>query len=265
MFKRVIVFGAHTFVGFALCERFVNEGVEVKGVLLKSSNLINKRLVDERLMMVGRNALFQTTETYERSDYENTVDMIIHCCDDGDETILIDQDRKLLLKSVEVSNELQVPHVFISTVNREDKVLRNKHLTFCEQYLSENKENRMSVHLPILFGPFQPPTEKIHQFLVNDNNENEILIIDEPILFIQDAVNAIFDLLSKFQHGKTYSIQSELKQNEKSPFSIKLKVNPEDFNDCRSEKYLIKKPTSIEKGLRAQKEFIEKYSEILKT
>jgi hypothetical protein len=264
MFKRVIVFGAHTFIGFALCERFVNEGIEVKGILLKSSNLMNKMLVDERLMMIGRNAFFQTTETYEESDYEEAVDMIIHCCDDGDETTLIDQDRKLLLQSVEVSNELQVPHVYISTVNREDKELRNKHITFCEQYLFKNKENRMLVHLPILFGPFQPPTEKIHQFLIKDNNENEILIIDEPILFIQDAVNAIFDLLSKFQHGKTYSIQSDLKQSEKSSFPISIKVNPKDFNDCKSEKYLIKKPTSIEKGLRAQKEFIEKYREILK-
>ncbi|OAS83878.1 MULTISPECIES: NAD(P)-dependent oxidoreductase [Metabacillus] len=265
MLKRVIVFGAHTFIGFALCERIVNEGIEVKGVLLESSDLIKKRLIDERLMMVGRNALFQTTETYERSDYENTVDMIIHCCDDSEETTLIDQDRKLLHQSVEVSNELHVPHVFISTMKRVDKDLRNKHVSFCEQYLSENKEKRMLVHLPILFGPFQPPTEKIHQFLVKDNKENEILIIDEPILFIQDAVNAIFDLLSNFQQGKTYSIHNDLKQNLKSAFLIKLKVNPECFNDCRSEKYLIKKPTSIEKGLKAQKEFIEKYSEILKT
>lgn len=265
MLKRVIVFGAHTFIGFALCERIVNEGIEVKGVLLESSDLIKKRLIDERLMMVGRNALFQTTETYERSDYENAVDMIIHCCDDSEETTLIDQDRKLLHQSVEVSNKLHVPHVFISTMKRVDKDLRNKHVSFCEQYLSENKEKRMLVHLPILFGPFQPPTEKIHQFLVKDNKENEILIIDEPILFIQDAVNAIFDLLSNFQQGKTYSIHNDLKQNLKSAFLIKLKVNPECFNDCRSEKYLIKKPTSIEKGLKAQKEFIEKYSEILKT
>ncbi|MGM0874602.1 MAG: hypothetical protein ACQEWV_07315 [Bacillota bacterium] len=265
MLKRVIVFGVHSYIGFGLSERLLNEGVEVKGILLMPKNRINKQLVEERLMMVGRNALFQTKECCERTnDDDDSVDMIIYCCEDGVESSLIEQDRKNVMKSVELAKELNVPYVFISPRNKTDNGLRKDHIKFCELYLNENLETRTLIQLPILFGPFQPPSERIHQFLVNYvNGQENVLIVDEPILFIQDAVDAIWDLLGKVEKGKSYSFLSELKQEKESSFLIEVQLNLDIAKDDRNEKYLIKEPTTIEKGLEAQVAFIEKYRDIL--
>jgi nucleoside-diphosphate-sugar epimerase len=266
MLKRVIVFGAHSYIGFGLCERLLSEGVEVIGILLKPEKLINKKLLEERLMLIGRNALFQTTECYERKEEEDTVDMIIYCCDDGVESSLIEQDRMNVVKSVKLAKELTVPYLFISSRNNTDKGLREKHINFCHDYIKEKINFCAFFQLPILFGPFQPPTETIHQFLVNYiNDQKEILIVDEPLLYIQDAIDGIWELLGEFEQGKTYSFLSNVKKEKETSFSLELQMNVGNDQDDRIEAYFIKNPTTLEKGLKAQAEFIEKYRTILNT
>jgi hypothetical protein len=215
-------------------------------------------------MMVGRNALFQIKECCERTNDDDRVDMIIHCCEDGVESSLIEQDRINVMKSVELAKELNVPYVFITSRNKTDKELRKDHIKFCELYLNENLKTRTLFQLPILFGPFQPPSEKIHQFLVNYvKGQEDVLIVEEPILFIQDAVDAIWDLLGKVEKGKSYSFLGELEQEKESSFLLQLQLNLDNAKDDRNEKYVIKEPTTIEKGLGAQVAFIEKYRDIL--
>jgi nucleoside-diphosphate-sugar epimerase len=263
MLKRVIVFGVHSYIGFGLCERLLNEGVEIKGILSKPNNPIQKKLLEERLMMVARNAMFQTNEVYENTDEDKEVDMILHCCDDSNEHSLMKEDRINVMKSVELAHKLNVPYLFISSsINKEAS--KKDHIKFCEDYLNENMETRTHIKLPILYGPFQPSTERIHQFLVNREKDKEnVLIIKEPLLFIQDAVDSLWDLIRNVEKGKTYSLLGEVKQEGESSFLLEFQLNGDIFQEDEEEKYFIKEPTSIEKGLKAQAACIKKYREIL--
>ena len=264
MLKRVIVFGAHSYFGFGLCERLISESVEVNGILLTPRNPINKLMLDERLLLVGRNALLQTMNGYERTGNDDAVDMIIHCCDDGVEASLLEQDRQNLIKSVELANEINVPYYFITSRNNAEEHLRKEHGKFCEDYLRENLEACTTLQLPLLFGPFQPPSESIPQFLISYiRYHKDVLFVDEPLLFIEDAINAVYDLLENLELGNTYSFLPDLEKEDEPPMSLGVQMKTDDFKTDRNEKYVIKVPTSLEKGLKEQVAFIEKYKEIL--
>lgn len=264
MLKRVIVFGAHSYFGFSLCERFISESVEVAGIFLKPGNRINKRMLDERLLLVGRNALLQIMDSYEQKGDDDTVDMIIYCCDDGVEASLLEQDRKNLIKSVELAKEMNVPHCFILSKNNGEEHLRKEHGQFCVDYVRQNLDTCTILHLPLLFGPFQPLNERIPQFLMNDvSGQKDVLFLDEPVLFIDDAVHAVYDLVEKLELGSTYSFLPELKKDAEPSQPLGIQVKMGDSKKERHEQYIIKVPTSLEEGLKEQIEFIEKYKELL--
>ncbi|KKI93608.1 hypothetical protein WQ54_03075 [Bacillus sp. SA1-12] len=262
MLNHVIVYGIHSYVGFALCERFINEGIEVVGIYSTPTNPISKNLLHERFMMVGRNALFNKIEGYEGTEAEKSADMIIHCCDDVGEASSVEKDRKQLVISVDLAKKLKKPFVFITYKNKSHDRLRKEHIEFCEQYLSSHLDHYTIFHLPVLFGPFQPITEEIHQFLMKDQRE-VVLNINEPILFIEDAVDTIWELLGLSEQRKIYALQGEMKQERVSLASMEIQLNPGNSWNEGDDIYLIKNPISVEKGLKAQLEFIKKYREIL--
>lgn len=262
MVKRVIVFGVHSYIGFGLCERMLSEGVEIKGILSSPKNPIQKRLLEERLLMVGRNALIITNEVYENTDEDKETDMIVHCCEDSNEPSLINHDRKNMMISVKLAHKLKIPFVFVSA--RSEKEELRDHVKFCENYLYENVSNRIVIKLPSLYGPYQPSTEKIHQYLLNrENGKENVLSIDEPLLYIQDAVDSLWDIMKFAEKGKTYAVLSKMKRDDESNFLCKQHLNESNSAEEGNVTYIIKEPTSIEEGLKAQAECINKYRKIL--
>ncbi len=250
---RVLVFGAQSHIGFALCERLLEEGVEVMAFFLDPPTEINRRLLEERLMLVGRNALFQASFSQERWQAEQ-IDIVIHCMDNGQDETLIERKRGCLKKSVEIATEYTRQFVLITS----DTLHIND-----QRYLENHLKTYSIIKLPKLFGPFQPPEEPIHQFLISYlSNKQETLVIEEPILFIKDAVNAIIEMIGKFETGKVYSFLSELKNEEFEAFSVELKMNAMRIIDDESIRCSIKNQTTIEMGLIEQLSCIKAYKEI---
>ncbi len=250
---RVLVVGAQSHIGFALCERLLEEGVEVMAFFLDPPTEINRRLLEERLMLVGRNALFQGSFSQERWQAEQ-IDIVIYCMDSGQDETLIERKRGCLKKSVEIATELTRQFVLITS----DTLHINN-----QRYLENHLKTYSIIKLPKLFGPFQPPEEPIHQFLISYlSNKQETLVIEEPILFIKDAVNAIIEMIGKFETGKVYSFLSELKNEEFEAFSVELKMNAMRIIDDESIRCSIKNQTTIEMGLIEQLSCIKAYKEI---
>lgn len=264
MFNRVLIFGAHSYIGLGLCERLVQEGIEVVGVLLRPEKSIHQQLLDERLMMIGRNALFKRVEYDEKYEEDRTIDLIIHCCDDGIEADLIKQDRKQLLKSVAIAQDAKIPYIYTSSSNKGIGDLRRNHIKDCESYLLENFETRILVHFPVLFGPFQPQTETIHQQLSNANKRIEGILVEEPILFIDDAVDGLTKLLAKIEQGKTYTFKSDFLDDNEETSSLKFQMRVSDSEqDVTEGNMVINIPTSVGKGLNLQISFIDTYKTLL--
>ncbi|HZH61424.1 MAG TPA: hypothetical protein VEY70_18020 [Metabacillus sp.] len=245
---RVMVFGAQSHIGFALCEKFLEEGVEVGAIFLESSAKMNKLLLEERMMLIGRNALFQkfSLEDEWRND-ECT--HVIYCKEAGH-----NQDQRCFEKSVERAAETKSQYFYVTSAANQidDDHQHFKTLTFYSIF-----------KLPRLFGPFQPPEEPIHQHLASFlTGQKRTLIIEEPILFIKDAVETLVELIENCEHGKVYSFLSELKKEEIESFSVELKMNATETANDKSIRHSITNQTTIEKGLFDQLSCIKAYREI---
>ncbi len=247
MDKHVLVFGTQTFLGFSLCEKFVNEGIEVEAELLEVKNDLHKYLLEERLLMVGRNALFHM-RSKEESDNLEFVDLIIYCCDDSKDGDLLAQDREQIKYAVEMSKALQVPLVFISAYS--SSVEKQKHSIHCEHYFLENLDKVTILKLPCIYGPFQS--------IVTNGSKYELKERDF-IIFIKDAVEAIYKLLGNFHHGKTYYILCESdKQKGKESYYNR------NFEEGDIDIVLIENPISLKEGLKKLADFNEKYKHLIK-
>jgi len=247
MDKHVLVFGAHTFLGFSLCEKFVNEGIEVVAELLEVKNDLHKNLLEERLFMVGRNALFHIRSKEESLNLE-FVDLIIYCCDDSKDRELLAQDREQIKYAVEMSKALQVPLVFISTYS--SNVEKQKHRKHCEHYFLAKLDKVTIFKLPCVYGPFQPIVTSGSKYMLEERNF---------IIFIKDAVEAIYKLLENIHHGKTYYILCEGdKQKGKERYY---------YPNCEEGEFdivVIEKPISLKEGLKKLADFNEKYKHLIK-
>lgn len=247
MDKHVLVFGAHTFLGFSLCEKLVNEGIEVEAELLEVKNDLHKNLLEERLLMVGRNALFHMRSKEER-DYFEYVDLIIYCCDDSKDAELLAQDREQIKYAVEMSKAFQVPLVFISTYS--SSVEKQKHRIHCEDYFLAKLDKVTILKLPCVYGPFQS--------IVTNDSKYELEERDF-IIFIKDAVEAIYKLLENFFHGKTYYIlcESDKQKGKERHYNRNGEARDVDI-------VLIENPISLKEGLKKLADFNEKYKYLKK-
>ncbi|RXI98264.1 NAD(P)-dependent oxidoreductase [Anaerobacillus alkaliphilus] len=79
--KKVVVTGALGFIGFSLCQRLVEKGIEVIGI----DGMVDERLKDlyeEKLLWIGRNSLFQLInkriEDIDLEEIMKEVDVVYH-------------------------------------------------------------------------------------------------------------------------------------------------------------------------------------------
>ncbi|MED4533667.1 hypothetical protein ABET51_11895 [Metabacillus fastidiosus] len=82
MFHHVAVFGMHTSAGLKLCEFFINAGTEVDAIITDQ-----KEVAEERLMLIGRNALLKIHVEVNFDEVNSKNDFIYYCCDKNSEHI----------------------------------------------------------------------------------------------------------------------------------------------------------------------------------
>ncbi|WP_368658597.1 hypothetical protein AB3Z07_04610 [Metabacillus halosaccharovorans] len=243
---RVMVFGAQSHIGFAICEKLLEEGIEVCGIFLDSSSKMRKLLLEERMLLIGRNALFhELTLDHDGRHIEAT--HVIYCTENSH-----NQDQLCFEKSVETALETKSHYFYVTPAT--SKFDEN------EQYLSSTLATYTLFKLPGLYGPFQPPEEKIHQHLKSCvAGQKNTLIIKEPIIFITDAAETIVEIIEKGDYQKAYSLLCEQKDETIESVSVEVKKNAKE---TESGGYRIMNKTSMEKGLLEQISCIKMYREI---
>ncbi|WP_226530458.1 hypothetical protein [Metabacillus niabensis] len=243
---RVMVFGAQSHIGFAICEKLLEEGIEVCGIFLDSTSEMRKLLLEERMLLIGRNALFH--ELTLDDDWRNIeATHVIYCKEKSD-----DQDLLCFEKSVETAVETRSHYFYVAPDPRQ--------IEEDDQYHTSTLESYTLFNLPGLYGPFQPPEEKIHQHLKSCvAGQKNTLIINEPIIFITDAAETIVEIIEKGNYQKVYSFLCEQKDETIESVSVEVKINAKE---TESDGYRIMNKTSIEKGLLEQISCIKMYKEI---
>ncbi|UGB31790.1 hypothetical protein [Metabacillus sp. B2-18] len=261
MVNSVMVFGAHSYIGFSLIEKFLEEGVEVTGIFTEPSRDDQKNLLNERLMLIGRNAYFQAKFSSRHLTEENQADVIMFCFD-MEEKDLKEEEFK---KAIQLAKKHKTQFLLIGSNVIHPNKDRNPFIETGLSYLSEQLDHYSVLFFPSLYGPFQPPEEKIHQHLLAYiDNKQTSLNIEEPIMYIEDATNAVWAYMDELELGKMYSFLSEL-NDETNSFSVELKMNA-TFSEVDEvfEKQVLHSSTSIEKGLEKQLDTIIRFQDIYK-
>jgi len=243
---QVMVFGAQSHIGFAICEKFLEEGIEVCGIFLDSSSKMKKLLLEERMLLIGRNALFhELTLDHEWRNKEAT--HVIYCKEKSHH-----QDQLCFEKSVGTAVDTRSHYFYVVPDARQ--------IEEDDQYVTSTLESYTLFKLPRLYGPFQPPEEKIHQHLKSCvSGQKNTLIIKEPTIYITDAAETIVEIIEKGDYQKVYRFLCEQKDETIESVSVEVKINAKE---TESGGHRIINKTSMEKGLLEQVSCIKMYREI---
>ena len=189
-----IVLSPYSFVGFEICNKLMEEGIEVTGVDLPVSVNPDPLEKDEKELYLGRNSNF-TIKKLEHiiSEIKNEYTFYISDVNLNDEAWLKYTDE------MPKSNNGRV--IYVVT---DQKWLMNRHI---------QKRINTTIILPTVYGPWAPENTMFYKCLNRTEFPFEQYEIEEKrdAIYISDAITAIFDVVS-LEHG-IYEVQSDIKDH----------------------------------------------------
>ena len=278
--KKAIVIGALGYVGYGLCCRLLDDDVIVYAI---DSIPKAESLEEEKLLQVGRNANLIFTDLNDcifEDENMTDIDAVFYTLIDPNFRIkeediiaLKTQNRNMLEKAIDHCDQKRCKFILLSTTciesgaSQEDKLREQDEL-----YVSRNDTlDYMIIRLPTLYGPWQPDN-LIYQQAIRatiDKNEDSHFIMYEntdDLLYIDDAIDGILNIINKWETRKTYVLSSGLEDQWKAglrliseSFSFDEIIDEFKSNqkDTRTHCFIQKPKTSLEKGINNQFEYVK--------
>jgi hypothetical protein len=208
---KVIVVGTYEFIGFELCLRLLEQGIEVIGIHLESMN--EDPFLEEKRLEIGRNSNFtEMDETYLDAFEQSSDPMILFI--DYFSYFFKREEKKL--SSIMTTDHLKKKsfHFVLSLP-----------IQFCfenspQEFLLFQPFDKKSVvtifYLPTIYGPWQPMKYTFQQAL--NNPKGPIKVDDrewtEDALYIDDVMNMILRNLDGKEKNE-YVLKSKIKEHWK--------------------------------------------------
>jgi UDP-glucose 4-epimerase len=275
--RKALIAGFGQFVGFALCSRLLEEGIGVDGYMNKYQDDQEQKIAEEKMMLIGRNALFENISSITEAK-EN--DVIFYCIQDP-----TDQknrlDSNLLRNCADLSIEQKIPFILISSAevfgemqkkiekdtvpipSTENGKAHLKQESEIRELFGESELFKI-VRFPGLYGPWQPQSSFIHQSIISvltgkksaaDANEEK-----RDILYIDDAVSTLLDIAITSPFKEPVVHLSSMKEGQWSEivelFSEKADRNP-SYKLSKDIIHPVKNSVSLERGIQIQTEWVK--------
>jgi nucleoside-diphosphate-sugar epimerase len=270
---KVIIYGTYDFLGFSLCEKLLDVGIQVCGIPLNEEN--SEVFLEDKKLLIGRNANFQE-KTLEIEDIPF-------------------QDESLKLKTITVISFYDIYYTKEDPFRTYEKIVTN----ICKQHsqhslgqliclfpigfmhdfpkplitqinlLNEQKIQPKNIYIPTVFGPWQPSAFLFQQYLLKDYLKSEPKLDNREFtsdaIYIKDIIDTIVQLMDS-EEKVDYLIQSSI-QDQWIKGANHLKVKEMDtkkqelVNIAASESIKIIKineSISITEGLELQKKHLSR-------
>ncbi|WP_078555221.1 NAD-dependent epimerase/dehydratase family protein [Bacillus alkalicellulosilyticus] len=299
--KRALVTGALGFIGFHLCERLLNNGIEVIGIdgLLQPEN---KKIAEHKLDFFGRNASFILMEKKisEIEDFQflEECDVIYHLAADLNVEDSWSRIRDMIQNNVEDSR-LLAKHCpertkFIFTSSVEVYGVRTGTITertptnpitaygitklASELAIKDEAVNRdvICLRIPTIYGPWQRQDMCYHQMLVQKITSETIESKPDrstiDLLYVDDVVDALVKAgessekagiinISSGTNHQWYEGVAHIKGDEMEPPHDK-RLHVMISNEKAREVLQFTPSTTIEKGIYHQEETIKRHIDL---
>lgn len=197
--KKAVVFGVYQFVGFHICSALLEEGEEIIGISYPEVSIED---LEDKRMEIGRNANFS----------EKSLDKLSF--------ILQDTNVQHIYFDLYTIKEISIYEKIQSLLsNFQDKeTIRDKKLIFLvnvasieteRDFITLLKDNLVNhdiqvVHLPTLYGPWQPSDFLFQQIVEGKEKKDIKLKVREytmDAIFIEDAVKEVVKMTTKGQNN----------------------------------------------------------------
>ncbi|QNG59596.1 NAD(P)-dependent oxidoreductase [Bacillus sp. PAMC26568] len=274
--KKVFIAGIGQFVGFALCNHLLEEGVQVAGYMKKQEDKQKQNIAEEKMMLIGRNALFERLESLKEN---NAYDAVFYCMTDPADRV--NENNSYFLKQcTNLSIQQNIPFILVSstevfgdkqTVIEKETVpvptTENGKSHFRQEaevqtLFGETKLYRI-VRIPGLYGPWQPVNMYVHQCIMSSLTgvkSNEIKSEEtRDLIFIDDAVSSLLDIVKLNLYGGTVIHLSSMKNQWNQVAELFSEKLPGDsvFSLSKDIIHVVKNSVSLKEGIQMQKEWIK--------
>jgi len=264
--KHILIVGVHQFEGFHICSKLVEEGLLVDGVVIVPKNPLQKKICEEEMMWLGRNAHFHLLEedSWIEDASKKQYDLIYYCQTDH-QPIDDEAEKHRLEKTVEIASLKQTPIIFIFSLEGENPLEdRDEEIDSWMQQIGQKWTfPYLFVYLPTVFGPWQPLGHWISNSLLectgisrSKTNANEKIVIRD-ILHIDEIVPVLTEFDEDLFAKKTIYLISDDKERIKKVMSFFDIFHYIYKPISKSEHHLVVPKTveNIEKSLQELKDF----------
>lgn len=273
---KIMIFGVFEFVGFHLCKRFLEEGYNVKGIVIDTSQ---EGLLEERRLEVGRNANFEEqsfTQWQEQSGEDNenneSVTMIFPLYDwymTFTEAVIEEKAiAEPIFQYLNNRRERENQVVFLLPIHLLAEHDGSEGLEVLDKFTGNVRKimtNCQFFFLPTLYGPWQPSTFLFQNAMLkgfNDcDNQTDLLSREWAVdaIFIDDALDLLAEIILKNKSGK-FLMESGIENSWetcvdflKMDQSWREKINNRRFQvSGQLERIILEKPTFANDALKIQ-------------
>lgn len=270
---KAVILGVYHFISFHVCKALLDKGLEVTGVLFEPES--DDDFLEEKRYEIGRNANY--TE-YPYSSWINTFDdteVIVFSIYD-----LYMQHKESFLNKSEMMGLLtnhftkkqarSLKLIFLVPSQLLTGEMEERSFTVINDFITKSKESTHQVqllHLPAIFGPWQPESFIYQHTIVSQMKRNskfkDLREDTRDALYILDVLESIIDLMENGNSG-SYLLESG-KKNQWEMGATYLQVGevptikrklPEQNEPIT--KIKINKMTAISEGLTKQMELTKR-------
>lgn len=260
--QRILIIGVQQFIGFHLGMKYLEKGWEVDGVFIEPKDVRQKKLAEEEMMWLGRNAFFRL---WHRDDWlEHIIGRkyrLIYDCETFTEHSGRNETGKRFEKTIKVLEKKEAPIIFLFSCEYCDDQLKCK----LEQQLQELGMPHLFVHVPTVFGAWQPLNHWMTKcMLEKTENANENVFICD-LLHIEEVIQILLEIDDELIFEKNVFISSNDEGRVKKVMDF-LKLDRYSYSPppAQEMKVLVpRKKANIETSLKKLDDFFAEISLIL--
>lgn len=199
--ERAAIIGVYDFIGYALCQSLLENGVEIEGIDLTG---LNQQYKEEKRLEIGRNANFLESRFREWTAAPSVDALFITFYEQRPEEDRTFDDWKRKLEKIE-GNHVKAALVLPAAMAEKT----HAPLKFKEElasFFSKKEIPLLEFYVPTVYGPWQPEEYLFQQTLIGSEGSGQTLRLGDfewihDAIFVDDAVELILKTAEKEQAG----------------------------------------------------------------
>lgn len=188
---KAVIFGVYEFVGFQLCKKLLEQGIEVQGMIVDPGG---EEWLEEKRMEIGRNSNFTEMDIteWENRDGAYVIANFYDFFMKEKEGLFFDPKYREILYSGKGDTLFLLPVIILE--DKQFAPISSKLFSFINEARANGAKCR-EFFLPTIYGPWQTDLFSFQQILLNKTEEISDREWTYDAIYVDDAVEAVIKFM----------------------------------------------------------------------